>query len=254
MRKIGLSVVGAACIAALAMVSSTISSAGPDGRLTVVELFTSQSCYSCPPAEAFLGELVSERADVLALEFHVDYWDDLVYGSAGRWKDIFSSHAYTERQLSYNKAIRGRPSVYTPQMVIDGREEAVGTRRSEILSAIGRAALDGKPRLEVSVEPDTAGGLLVRIEGPIEEDAAVWLVRFQREATTRVLRGENHGKTLTNHNIVKEVSRIADWDGRSTSVSVRDLDLPPGDTCAVLVQPHRLGRIFGAAICPATSS
>lgn len=254
MRKISLSVVGAACVAALATVSSTVSSAGPDGRLTVVELFTSQSCYSCPPAEAFLGELVSGRTDVLALEFHVDYWDELVYGSAGRWKDVFSSRANTERQLSYNKAIRGRPSVYTPQIVIDGREEAVGTRRSDVLSAIGRAGQDGGQRLDVSVEPDAAGGLVVSIEGQVQEDAAVWLVRFQREATTRVLRGENHGKTLTNHNIVKELNRIADWDGRSTSVPVRDLDLSPGDTCAILVQSHSLGPIIGAAICPATSS
>ncbi len=100
-------------------------------QLTVIELFTSQSCYSCPPAEAYLGEL-SEEENILALEYHVDYWDRLNYGCYGRWKDVFSTPEMTERQRQYNVKIRNTGNVYTPQMVIDGRTEAVGSRRREV--------------------------------------------------------------------------------------------------------------------------
>ena len=86
----------------------------------VVELFTSQGCYSCPPAEAYLAEL-AERTDIVALEFHVDYWDSLTYMWHGQWKDPFSSPQYTARQRDYNVAIRDQSGVYTPQMIIDGR-------------------------------------------------------------------------------------------------------------------------------------
>jgi hypothetical protein len=82
-------------------------------QLTVIELFTSQSCYSCPPAEKLLGEL-AQRSDIIALEHHVDYWDDLVYGSAGRWKDVFSSPESTDRQRRYNQSVEERGYSYTP--------------------------------------------------------------------------------------------------------------------------------------------
>ena len=97
----------------------------------VVELFTSQGCYSCPPAEAYLAEL-AERTDIVALEFHVDYWDSLTYMWHGQWKDPFSSPQYTARQRDYNVAIRDQSGVYTPQMIIDGRYEAVGSRRPQV--------------------------------------------------------------------------------------------------------------------------
>lgn len=94
-----------------------------------VELFTSQGCYSCPPAEADLGKL-AKRSDVVALEWHVDYWDDLVYGGAGKWKDPFSSPEVTARQRDYNDSIRGQRRVYMPQMIVAGVREAVGSDRS----------------------------------------------------------------------------------------------------------------------------
>ena len=109
---------------------------------TVIELFTSQSCYSCPPAEAFLGELVEERSDILALEFHVDYWDELVHRGS-KWKDVFSSPDSTQRQRVYNVSIRGRASVYTPQMIIGGAAEAVGSNRGNVLAALSQASGTG---------------------------------------------------------------------------------------------------------------
>ena len=111
------------------------ANAGDRNGAVVVELFTSQGCYSCPPAEKFLGDL-AEQETVIALDFHVDYWDNLVHGADGKWKDPFSRPAYTQRQRVYNQRIRGTGNVYTPQMVIDGRLEAVGSRRIAVLSAM----------------------------------------------------------------------------------------------------------------------
>ena len=142
--------------------------AGSAGGPAVVELFTSQSCYSCPPAEAFLGDL-ARRDGVIALEFHVDYWDDLVYGRAGKWKDVFSSPEYTRRQQGYNLNIRGRGQVYTPQMIIDGRAEAVGTRRGDVTWKIESVFRDNRPRLTVTVSAHPGGGLGVTVDGPVAE-------------------------------------------------------------------------------------
>ena len=219
---------------------------------TVIELFTSQSCYSCPPAEAFLGELVEERSDILALEFHVDYWDELVHRGS-KWKDVFSSPDSTQRQRVYNVSIRGRASVYTPQMIIGGAAEAVGSNRGNVLAALSQASGQGQP-VEVSIEEDGAG-FRVTIDGAAAEDATVWYVEYLREHTTEVLRGENKGKFLTNHNIVREFRSIGEWRGKTVSLDIADIDLPPDHGCAILVQTvngddNVPGPILGAGVCP----
>ncbi len=224
---------------------------------TVVELFTSQSCYSCPPAEAFLGELVEERADVLGLEFHVDYWDELVHGG-GKWKDIFSSPESTQRQRVYNLRIRGRANVYTPQMVIDGVAEAVGSNRGAVLRAVSAASGQGQV-LGVSIDPVDGRGYQVRIDGTLPEEATIWYVQYLRQYTTDVLRGENKGKTLTNHNIVREFRPIGAWEGESLELDLTEVELPADHGCAVLVQridtEHNVpGPILGAGVCPAQTS
>ena len=219
---------------------------------TVVELFTSQGCYSCPPAEEFLGELAVEKT-LLALEFHVDYWDDLVYGSAGKWKDAFSKRAYTDRQTGYNMRIRKRPNVYTPQMVIDGHLEAVGSRRLAVLSRIRAAEKARGPRLAVDVSVDAESGATVRLAGTGAKPAGVWLVRFLRERRTEVLSGENKGKSLLSRNIVTELRRIGDWRGRDATITVSDFVLKEGEGCAVLVQDDH-GPIVGAAPCEMPTS
>lgn len=216
------------------------------GGPAVVELFTSQGCYSCPPAEEFLGELAA-RPDVLALEFHVDYWDDLVYGSAGRWKDVFSSPAFTRRQVGYNKRIRGRPNVYTPQMVVGGRLEAVGSRRGEVLAAID--AVRGDAEARVSVALDGREVTAVALSGGAGASGAVWLVRFLEERETRVLAGENMGKSLVSHHVVRELRRVGDWAGGAATLPVRGFALSDGEGCAVLVQDDRHGPVLGAAAC-----
>jgi len=220
----------------------------PAKRPTVVELFTSQSCYSCPPAEAYLGEL-AEKDNIIALEFHVDYWNDLVHGADGRWRDVHSSNAYTERQRAHAARLP-EGQVYTPQMVIDGQSFAVGSRRGNVIKRMRQAKKGDHRRLSIAVTRDKPAGYNISVAGDHKGRAAVWLVRFTKEVTTRVRAGENRGKTLTNHNIVTEVKRIGEWRGEALNLALNKYVLKPGEGCAILVQDHAAGPIFGAATCP----
>jgi hypothetical protein len=244
--------------AALALTLSATAAPAADpaadfGGPVVVELFTSQGCYSCPPAEKFLGDLAAQKS-VLALEFHVDYWDDLVHGGDGKWKDVFSKREYTLRQRGYNQRIRGRGNVYTPQMVVDGKLEAVGSRRLAVLSAIKRAETTRKDRISVNVTLDGATVRSVSLNGKNSASGAVWLVRFIKSQETRVQSGENKGKALLSHNIVTEVQEIGAWSGKAQQISVNGFALAVGEGCAVLIQDNRQGPILGAAPCPMTTS
>lgn len=227
------------------LVSVSTADADRASGPVVVELFTSQSCYSCPPAEAYLGELASDPG-IVALEWHVDYWDDLVYGAAGRWKDPFSDPAFTERQGLYNRTIRRTGSVYTPQMVVDGAIEAVGSRRPSVKAAIADASRLPKPAT-VTVSPDGADRLSVQIEGNPNRPTTVWLVQYLRSRTTDVERGENHGKQLVNHNIVRQLDKLANWSGGSVALTINAPE--PGFGCAILVQRGPGEPIEGAQDC-----
>ena len=224
------------------------SGAARAGGPTVIELFTSQSCYSCPPAEALLGELV-ERDDIIALEFHVDYWDDLVYGSAGLWKDVFSDPAYTKRQRLYAARIRNG-GVYTPQIVVDGVVQTVGSKRGRVLRLIERSGKAEKPAL-VAVHPSPAGGLTVSLESRAGRPAAaVLLARYDLRHVTPIEAGENMGKTLTNHHVVRELREVGYWTGKPIEIPVADIRLDANQGCAVIVQAPDQGAILGAAVCP----
>jgi hypothetical protein len=212
-------------------------------RPVVVELFTSQSCYSCPPAEAFLGELAT-RPGIVALEWHVDYWNDITYGSAGQWVDPFSSPAATERQVRYNQAIRGTGAVYTPQMVIDGRTELVGSRRDEVEAAL----LHTSPDLASLATAWDGATVTVDIDGTTDQPTDVWLVRFVREQTTDVSRGENHGKLLQNRHVVTAAEHLGSWPGGPARFRLAGPDVGAG--CAVLLQQAEQGPILAAALCP----
>ena len=219
----------------------------------VIELFTSQSCFLCPPAEEFLGELIEAGDDILGLEFHVDYWDRLVYRNFGRWKDVYSDPAYTERQYAYGRQARERRGyVYTPQMVIDGVEEVRGSRRDEVQSILEDRRASGQAGVSVTVEANAAGGMRVSVDGSGE--GQVWLVQFLRERTTVIPRGENHGKSLTNHNVVTGVRLIADFTGARETVDVPDALATHDVGCAVIVQRENQGAILGAGVCPTAGS
>ena len=241
-------------LATIGYLSHGVAAAEPGtGQLTVIELFTSQSCYSCPPAERYLGEL-TKRDDIIALEHHVDYWDSLVYGSAGRWKDIFSSPEATDRQRRYNNHIEGRGYSFTPQMVVDGRTEAVGSRKREVGRAIKQARKERGERLSVAVAALAEGGLTITVDGTVAGEAGIWLLRFKDQQATRPAGGENKGKNLVNHNIVREVLRVGDWTGQKAVVDLADFKLEEGFSCVVLVQTARPGPVIGAGRCPARSS
>ncbi|PIW25813.1 MAG: DUF1223 domain-containing protein [Rhodospirillales bacterium CG15_BIG_FIL_POST_REV_8_21_14_020_66_15] len=238
----------AAAALAVMLVTAATPGRAADDPPVVVELFTSQGCYSCPPAEAFLGEL-AERPDVVALEFHVDYWDTLNYMWHGQWKDPFSSPDHTRRQRLYNVAIRGQSGVYTPQMVIDGRLEAVGSHRDRVTDILRRAAAT-KGKLTVAVAA-ADGRLKASVSGGAAGSAEIHLVRFLNRVTTEVKKGENHGKVLESRHIVREIRRIGAWHGDATAVDLpKDARKGAGMGCAVLVQAPDHGPVLGAALCP----
>jgi hypothetical protein len=221
--------------------------------LTVVELFTSQSCYPCPPAEKILGEL-AQRDDIIALEHHVDYWDRLVHGADGQWKDIFSSPESTDRQRRYNDSVPGRGYSYTPQMFFDGKSETVGNRNRAVKSEIKKARENVGERLSVVVAARADGGVAITVDGSINDTAGIWLLHYKDEQAVRPTAGENKDKNLVNHNIVREVRRVGDWTGKQATVEVADYKFEEGFSCVVLVQSARPGPIIGAARCPSVSS
>jgi hypothetical protein len=229
---------GAAAIAAGLGASGVCAQ---DKAPVVVELFTSEGCSSCPPADAFLGEL-SRRPDIVALAFHVDYWDYI------GWKDPYADPAHTRRQHDYAAAL-GLHMVYTPQMVVDGRTDVVGTERGDVEAAIGKAAAG--PKLAISFEKDAGGGYRVVIPAaapPATGPATVWLALFDSERETPVKRGENGGRNLREHNIVREWRQIATWDGSALSLPLAMTGKPAQDGCAIIVQSGPVGPILGAVL------
>lgn len=240
-------------VAAL-LVAGALAAGGPlDARAqarqpTVVELFTSQGCNSCPPADAYLGDL-ARRDDVLALSFHIDYWDYL------GWKDTFAAHEMTERQRAYGRAL-GKRSVYTPQMVIGGGAEAVGSRREKVEREIERAQARGPQSVPVEVAVRDEDQVIVRIgAGEARRQAAVWLVRYDRKHEVEIGRGENAGKRLTYYNVVRDITRIGTWEGEAVEIALAIAALREGgrDACAVLLQEKGQGAILGAARIPLDS-
>ena len=208
-----------------------------DPNPVVIELYTSQGCSSCPPADEYLGEL-AQRRDVLALAFHVDYWNYI------GWQDPFSSAAATDRQREYGNFLDLR-AIYTPQMVIDGATHEVGSDRGAVASAIKNAAREQK--VPVTLLNDESG-FRVRIgDGEPGVRARVWLIEFQPEAATVVARGENAGKTLVEYNIVRSWRVIGNWDGTATEIALPHEEAGEATACAVIVQADPIGPIYGAA-------
>ncbi len=206
--------------------------------LTVVELFTSQGCSSCPPADAYLGDLaqLDEQEGILALSLHVDYWDNL------GWKDPYSSADHTRRQRAYAHYMDLR-YVYTPQMVVQGALQATGSDRGAIQRQIESARK--LPRIDVQLERkgDVLQLALLETSHPVKAD--IYMIVFDREHTTKVQRGENRGKTITNRNVVRTLQHIGTWQGEAAKLSSPIAE--DGDSCAVIVQSSATGAILGAA-------
>lgn len=245
--------------------SPTIASEHQNTNPAVIELFTSQGCYSCPPAEALLGDLVeaNDLENLVALEFHVDYWDSLVYGSHGSHKDPFSSPENSLRQRTYRRAdLQGQSGVYTPQMVVNGRYAVVGSKRRTVLESIRQIQ---RPAVKIDVVEQSLPssddvGLRIELTGDFSEvpdDTHVWLAVFDIKETTDIKTGENHEKMLTSHHMVRQLDLLSPQGGYTklaASDGVLQLDtgivLGEGQGCAVLLQGAELGPVHGASYCP----
>ena len=223
----------------LAILAATPARADESTRAVMVELFTAQGCNACPPADAYLSEL-ADRPGVIALSMHVDYWDYL------GWRDRFARKACVTRQQAYRDAL-GLRMVYTPQMVVQGRAEAVGSDRAAVEGLIA-AARDGARTATVAIEA-REGRLagIVRPGGTADTTGGtLWVAHYAREQSVAITRGENAGQTMTYRNVVTALMPLADWNGRSTL----EIALPrpgPGEGLALWVQGGPGGPIRAAA-------
>lgn len=226
---------------AAAMLGIALGSHPADTRaesLAVVELYTSQGCSSCPPADRLLGEL-AKRDDVLALSFHVDYWDYI------GWKDPFALPESSSRQRAYAQHF-GERYVYTPAMVVQGLAQISGARPATVRRMIETAHGEAMPAAVTLVRE--GDGVSVRIaEGMAEGPADVYLALFDARHTTNIRRGENGGRALTYTNVVRSLRKIGTWDGAATTIAVPADGMAEGEHCAVIVQTGGHGRIVGAA-------
>lgn len=222
---------------------------GPNGEplpvSAVIELFTSQGCSSCPPADQLL-ESYAKRRDVMALSLPVDYWDYL------GWKDTLATAKNSERQRAYAKS-RGDGAVYTPQAVVNGSAHAVGSDRAQIERQIAKTAMEFAEKrvpmrfwrtptmiiVEVASANDTATA----------KEATIWLAPVDEAVEVEIQRGENHGKSLKYFNVVRELTPIGVWTGKAMRIQIAAQPfLKPGNVrYAVLMQEGTNGPIIGAA-------
>ncbi|HYL34092.1 MAG TPA: DUF1223 domain-containing protein [Stellaceae bacterium] len=210
----------------------------------VVELFTSQGCSSCMPADAYFGEL-AKRPDVIALGFHVDYWNYI------GWTDPFAKPWASKRQREYQDSLETR-FVYTPQVVVDGAAEAVGSDDEKCDALIDAAKTKAEPRPTLALHWRDDGALAVDVgagESPAGQPATLWLVGYDSEHTTQVLRGENEGHTLTDYHPVRSYSQLGKWAGWSAEfvVPADQVKTLGNGGIAVLLQEHGTGPILTAA-------
>lgn len=232
---------------ALALALSAAAGAAADQRgaaPVLIELFTSQGCSSCPPADRLAGRL-ARRGDLVVLSFHVNYWDYI------GWRDPFATEATTQRQYAYARAL-GQRGVYTPEMVIDGRDHVVGSDEAALRRAIARR----RDALRRAAAPTIAmirdrGRIWVDIgAAPYDGEADVVLVPYDKRRETRVPRGENRGRTLANFNVARGLERIGSWRGPAIRYALDGdsaVAARAGDGCAVIVQSAGAGPVLSAA-------
>jgi hypothetical protein len=208
----------------------------------VVELFTSEGCSSCPPADELLGEL-TQRQFVLPLSFHVDYWDYI------GWKDRFGDPLFTQRQRAYAEA-QGSSMVYTPQMIVAGAIDVVGSDRKAVDKAL-RTAYTRNTMYRIHVMREQDGRVVAQFpEAPIGVPATIWLVTYQKSAESHVKTGENAGRSLMTYNVVRSLQKVGMWYGPATEIALK---LDPAakanspDACAIIANQAEHGPIIAAA-------
>lgn len=212
------------------------SAALAEDNPVVVELYTSQGCSSCPPADAYLHESLADRDDVIALALHVDYWDYI------GWKDIHANPAYTQRQHSYAHAA-GHRSVYTPQMIVNGLDHVVGSHPNKVENLI-KAHKSKAATVDLSI---TRRANRLHVEAKAQSPAAmqVHVVRYKPLEKVAIKRGENAGKVLSYANIVNDWKTAKDWNGRSNLTF--DVRVKGDEPIVVLIQKAEGGPILASA-------
>jgi len=220
-------------LSALALLIAAVAPAQAAERPVVVELFTSQSCSSCPPADALLLELARNRPDLLALTFHITYWNRL------GWRDPYSLDAATERQNRY-AGLLGGASVYTPQMVVDGTRDVVGSDRIAVEHAIREASPAAAP---IALKISRQGTVLSINVDAGQGSATVWLIGYDGQHRTSVTGGENEGRSLVEANIVRSFQSVARWRSDALHATAAT---PAGEHVAIILQSDD-GHILGAA-------
>jgi hypothetical protein len=219
---------------AIAALTAGCSAAAAAPRPVVVELFQSQGCSSCPPANANLLK-VADRPDVIALNFAVTYWD------GQGWKDTFAQPGFTARQWDYAHGFR-RANVFTPEVVVNGRHDGVGAGTADFSRLVGAGAADAPgPAVALAGSSVTIGA------GGKSPGADVWMARYDpRVLQVPVKGGENGGRTLPHKDIVRELVRIGGWNGAAETLRLPP-PTQPGLTTAVLVQAVHGGPVLAAA-------
>ncbi|MFD0985968.1 DUF1223 domain-containing protein [Methyloligella solikamskensis] len=217
-------------------------SAAPVKTPAVLELFTSQGCSSCPPADRLLGQL-AKRDDVIALSYSVDYWDYL------GWKDTLGSPENSERQRRY-ASVRGDGRVYTPQIVVNGVVHAVGSNPQAVSEAIQSAETeiaDRKVPISLTRDGDTLVASLG--DGGAGRSATLWAGTAKSSQSVKIARGENRGRTVTYHNNVRQLVPMGTWSGAAgrMTIPLSKLKGSDGDRIFVLLQRGAGGPILGAA-------
>jgi hypothetical protein len=214
----------------------------------VVELFTSQGCSSCPPADKVIGELAKDPS-VIALSMPIDYWDYL------GWKDTLADARFSARQQAYSR-VRGDRGVYTPQVVVNGSVHLVGSDRAGIEDAIGDTR-KAEGVMSVPVSMALAGkqisvSVAASSKGPAAMHGEVWICSISKEVSIAIGRGENRGREVTYHQVVRNLLKVGDWNGSAGNwtVPLENISREGVDAAAVYVQDgnrDKPGPMLGAA-------
>jgi len=217
------------------------ASAGENqSRATVLELFTSQGCSSCPAADRLFGKYAS-RDDIIALSFHVDYWDYI------GWKDTFATKITTERQRGYGRSLSQR-HLYTPEIVVDGRKHTVGSNGADIDQTIGNVRKAPRPIVSVGLKVED-GVLVTMLSSKKHHAAEIWLFEIDRKNDVSISRGENSGHVLSYHHVVRDIQSLGKWEGgeQSFSSDLKSAREAGRDGVVVVVQEYGQGAVLGAA-------
>lgn len=245
-----MKIISLLAVALVCMYSYTSSTAGDTKKQPIyqskpvkkvlLELFTSQGCSSCPPADKLVSTLAQADTDLVAISFHVDYWDKL------GWKDVFSNHEYTERQQKYQQTLHAQ-YVYTPQAVVQGQYQMTGSNQAGILNAVKVASQDDNS-LNIEIEPsinNDSVSVACKLNKGLPANCRIYAVLVQNKVLTSVIRGENSGRQLPGYHVARSMKSIVSTKEEDTLQLAIPEDLKPSDASVIVfVQDNSSGKIM----------